>query len=342
MARLVVAQRSAGSPQAALPRAQVPAHPGAPPQSPPLPPAPTAVQVTLVGGASELHPAAAGSAVPADPQTAAASPLLVAKDVSDGLEQLLAQVKQLQAEKGSLPAELSGRLEGLLARLQQLPQPGTTGTAVLPGLEQLSGQLTQIVQQEVVRPQSGQLGLLSQLFGFHLEAELLSGKAKAALASLKLSLLELREELGGTVKEPLQRLELLQLSKARLAEEQVQFLPLLFPELEEGYLLVEKRREQGEGQESEPPLQLSISLRLAALGDLRIDMLYEQQGLHLRVACEDQEKMTYLQGCTAELTAALETVPLQGVSFAADAKQPIRTLRERLVPESLGMLDARI
>ena len=64
--------------------------------------------------------------------------------------------------------------------------------------------------------------------------------------------------------------------------------------------------------------------------------------MHLRVACEDQEKMTYLQGCTAELTAALETVPLQGVSFAADAKQPIRTLRERLVPESLGMLDARI
>jgi hypothetical protein len=52
--------------------------------------------------------------------------------------------------------------------------------------------------------------------------------------------------------------------------------------------------------------------------------------------------MGYLQSCAAELTAAIETVPLQGVSFAADAQMPTRKLQERLLPETLGMLDTRI
>lgn len=334
VAQLNLAQQSGVTPQ--LPAASKAA-------ALPLPAFPIEPQVALLGGVAEHQQAATVYRTPANaPPLAMSGPPIPAQQVSVDLDKLLAQVQQLQTEKGALPPELTGKLEGLLDRFNQLPQVPNSSVAVLPGLEMLSSQLTQIVQQAVMRPAGGQLGMLSQLFGFHLETELLQGKKKDALASLKLSLLGLRDFLGEKGSEPLQRLELLQLCKAKLAEEQVQFLPLLFPELEEGYLYVEKQREPEQDQDSEPPLQLSIALRVSALGDMRIDMLYDEQGLHLRVACEDQEKMAYLQGCSAELQAAIETVPLQGVSFAADAQVPTRQLQERLLPDALGMLDARI
>ncbi len=264
-----------------------------------------------------------------------------ARELVAGLEKLVAHVQELQGQKNALAPDLLGRLEGLLTRIRQLPQGAEVALPVLPGLEQIAGQLNQLVQQQALRPEGGQLGFLSQLFGFHLEAELLAGKQKAALASLKLSLLQLRKELSKTVEEPLQRLELFQLCKAKLAEENLQFLPLPFAELEEGYLLVEEQRKP-DGEESEPPLQLSLSLRLSGLGEMRVDMLYEKTGLHLRLACEDKAKMQYLQEHAATLQEMLTAVPLQGVSFAADAQSPARQLLELLLPSRSGVLDDRV
>ncbi len=291
-----------------------------------------------IPGAETVYRPPAQAAVTPQPNSATVIPA----EVSTGLKTLLAEVQHAQGAAGKLSPELLGRLEGLLDKLQQLPQAEKGTLPVMPGLELISQQLVQLVSQGPQRPEGGQLGLLSQLFGFHLEAELLKGKQKEALNNLKASLLALQKELGEeVVKEPLQRLEMFQLCKARLAEEQVQFLPLPFNELEEGYLLMEQA-EQNDDEESEPPLQLALSLRLSALGSMQVDMLYDKEGLHLRLACEDKEKMEYLQQHAAELEEAIETVPLQGVSFAADASEPARQLMARLLPEALGMLDARI
>lgn len=265
------------------------------------------------------------------------------EQLSVEIRQLLGQVQQLQGQQQGIAPELLGRLEGLLGRLQQLPQTAGDMPVLLPGFAAIVGQLEQLVAQQPTVSQGGQLGLLSQLFGFHLEAELLQGKKKAALASLKLSLLNLQKDLGEEVKEPLRRLELFQLCKAKLAEEQVQFLPLPFNELEEGYLLAERQPGADEDNGSgESPLQMSLSLRLSALGNIRVDMLYEQEGLHLRLACEDREKMGYLQNCTDELKESLKAIVLQGISFGADAQLPARQLQERLLPDSFNMLDARV
>jgi len=269
------------------------------------------------------------------------APPPVPAEISSGLQQLLGQVQNAQQQSGKLAPELLGRLEGLLDKLQQLPPATQPGAQVLPGLETLSNQLMQMIQQGPQHPEGGKLGFLSQLFGFHLEAELLRGQKKEALASLKTSLLALQKEMGEEVKDPLRRLELFQLCKARLAEDQLQFLPLPFNELEEGYLLLEKARQENDAGEK-PPLHVSLSLRLSALGNMRVDLLYDQQGLHLQLACEDKQKMAYLQQHADELKAAIETVPLRGVSFAADAQPPTRQLLERLLPEALGMLDARV
>jgi hypothetical protein len=261
--------------------------------------------------------------------------------LSAELEQLLSQVQQIQQETGKLSPELLGRLEGLLDKLQQLPQGAQREQTFLPGLELITSQLTQLVQLGPQQPKGGQLGFLSQLFGFHLEAELLQGKTKDALASLKMSLLAMQKELGEEVKEPLRRMEMFQLCKAKLAEEQVQFLPLPFNELEEGFLLMNKPQPDEE-ETSDQPLQLSLSLRLSALGSLRIDLLYDKQGLNLRLACEDKEKMTYLQKHASELEDAIEAIPLQGVSFASDARVPVMQLLEQLLPDAPGILNDRV
>lgn len=279
---------------------------------------------------------AAGGSVPT-PQPSAKSPA----EISSGLERLLRQVQQNQGQAERLSPELLGRLEGLHDKLQQLPPTAQSGQSAIPGLELIASQLAQLIQQGVQPAKGRQLGLLSQLFGFNFEAKLLKGQKKDTLASLKLSLLALQKELGKEIDEPLRRLEMLQLCKAKLAEEQVQFLPLPFDELEEGYLLMEKPPPDEE-QTTDRPLQLSLSLRLSALGNMQVDMLYEKQGLHLRIACEDKEKMAYLQNYTAELEAALETVALHTVSFSADGQVPARQLLERLLPEATSMLDARV
>lgn len=255
------------------------------------------------------------------------------------LKQLAGLVQQVQEQKTGLSPGLFGRLEGLLSRLQQ---SALNNSVAIPGFDHALGQLSQLLSQPPGVPQGGQLGLLSQLFGFYLEAELLQGKQKDALANLKQSLLSLQKELGEEVAEPLRRLELFQLCKARLGEDQVQFLPLPFSELEEGYLLAEQQ-ENNSDTENKKGLNLSVSLRLSALGNVRIDMLYSaEHGLQMQIAGENLEKKRYLESCADELRQAVQTVTLNAVSFSADAQLPAKQLQRRLVPEMEGMLDARI
>ena len=257
--------------------------------------------------------------------------------VSAEIKDLLGQISQLKEKGVSASPDLLGRLEGLQLRLQAVE-----GVArPLPGVEALLGQINQLVSQPATVFSGEKLGILSQLFGLHFETGLLDGKKKAALISLKSCLLELQQD-GDDVKDPLRRLELFQLCKAKLAENHVQFLPLPFAELEEGYLLAEKQEETTDFGGEEPPLQMSLSLRLSALGNIRIDILYEPDGLHLRLAGDGSHKMDYLKSCRGELEEALQAVELKGVSFSADAGLPARQLQERLLPESLNMFDTRV
>ena len=250
---------------------------------------------------------------------------------------LLKQISQLQKKGTSVPPDLLGRLEGLKLQLQAVVE-----TQQPPGVELLLDQMTTLIAQRPAIIPGERLGILSQLFGLHLETELLNGKKRDALASLKMCLLELQQD-GDDVDESLRRLELFQLCKAKLSADQVQFVPLPLSDLVEGYLLAE--REDGDERPAgdESPLKMSLSLRLSALGNIRIDMLYEEQtGLHLRLAGEDKGKMNYLKSCEGELVEALQAVKLQGVSFSSDAGLPARQLQERVLAESFAILDTRI
>ncbi len=262
--------------------------------------------------------------------------------LAEAIQELIQTVKQEAGGKREMPADLAGRLDVLLSRLRQLTAEAGQKPHLLPGLDALISQLTQLTQQPLQLPPGGQLGLLGQLFGFYLERELAQGRQREALASLKLSLLSLKQQLGEEVSEPLRRLELLQLCKARLAEEQVQFLPLPFPQLEEGYLLAERQAHDEAVAAEEEQLNLSMSLRLSALGNLQIDLNYTDQGLQLRLACESPEKMAYLQENASELKEAIQAVALRELSFASDARVPAKQLQQRLLPDAVNMLDARV
>jgi hypothetical protein len=254
-------------------------------------------------------------------------------------QQIMASLQPLVEQKQPLSPEILGRLEGLLERLSSL-KPASTDTLPSP---ELIANLTQMVHstlQSIVPPDGRTLGALGQLFGFHMERELLEGKLKDALANLKATLLAAAQDTSDDVQDPLRRIELFQLCKARLAEEGLAFLPLPFAELEEGYLLAERETSGKEG--ADPLLNMSMSLRLSALGNLRVDMLYDGHGLQLRLACDGQEKMNYVQGAQAELREGLQAVNLQGLSFAADAREPASQLGERLNPTAKNLLDERI
>ncbi len=258
------------------------------------------------------------------------------QQIPGAVEELLDAIAQ-RPESKTLPPELRGRLEGLLARLKGLP----AGASSLPEMEAALADLNQLVSQPMTTLSGQKLGLLAQLFGLHFETTLLDDKKKNALTNLKSILLELREG-GEDVHDPLRRLELFQLCKAKLADSQIQFVPLPFAGLEEGYLLADGGNATAAAEEDHSPTRLSLALRLSALGNVRVDILSEPDGIYLRLAGEDRHKMEYLKSCRKELNEALQALPLKGVSFSADAGLPARHLQERLMPETSQMFDTRI
>lgn len=137
----------------------------------------------------------------------------------------------------------------------------------------------------------------------------------------------------------LQQLDLQLLCQARLAQAGLTYLPLPFPFLEQGFLLIER------GSPTVPEegsVQLSLHLSLAALGDLRIDVLYDRQGLSLRFCCGSKESMALLAGLREELGAAPLGLPLRGVAFVTGAANPVQALIQRLFPDGEAILNTRV
>ena len=294
-----------------------------------------------------VNPGAGAVAVPIVPP--------VAQEVNQGLVTLAQELRGLlglgvDAPKaaGSLPALLSpdllGRIEGLTRQIHQLLTRDGVAPLLQQGLQLVAVQLQQLMMTPPTPARGETLGFLAQFFGLHLERELLLGKQKQALTNLKRTLLALQQKTGEDFREPLSRIEVFQLCKARFAETQLQFLPLPLVGLSDGYLLAERRKadEQDSAKEETDQVQLSLSLRLSGLGNLRVDLHFDpDQGLAVRLACEDQRKMEYVKKCEQELIDALTSVKLQQVHYSADARHPLGQLQQSLLPGQNTLLDTR-
>jgi len=278
------------------------------------------------------------------------------QEVHKALQPLLHELKTLLGVGSDAPRltstlnvpltpDILGRIDGLTTQIHQLLTREGVAPLLQQGLQLVAVQLQQLTAAPSVPAQGETLGILSQFFGLHLERELLLGKQKQALTNLKQTLLTLQQKSGEDLREPLNRIELFQLCRARFSDSQLQFLPLPLVGLSDGYLVASRQEadeQENTAQHQKEEVQMSLSLRLSSLGSMRVDLtLLPDKGLVVRLACEDRHKMEYLKGCEGELASVLSQLELRQIHYSADARHPLKQLQQSLLPQQSTLLDTR-
>jgi hypothetical protein len=249
-----------------------------------------------------------------------------------------------------------GNVLPLIGRQSQLFS-GVTAFAGDPGLmSQLS-----TTAQETLRfyAQGMQQGAAEGRFppafltrlGVNMEQLLAQDKPAEAAQTLKFALLELSQQTGTTDKSPLtadqltKTLELYQLLQIRLANESLFFLPLPFSFLLQGYLLIDTDRSgkhaEGKQQSSDADHTVELHLRLEGLGNVDIQIQHKEDRVSLRFLAQDAEKAKFFAEFRQELEQWITHGSLDSVQFLVGAKEPVKTLLEKITKDGAGMIDTR-
>lgn len=263
------------------------------------------------------------------------SPRLELRLIDDLLGERLNRSLHLLSGKWDLLPPLRELLEGGTPLFDRLSPAARVGLEIWMAIQGFSYE----------KPDPVLFRHLARRFGLDLEARLARGEKQEAIETLKGALLEVAQKIDDSSGETaervgrlLQSLEMFQLCQVRLGEAGLSLLPLPLPWLEQGYILADDSAERG--GEGENPFRLSLHLSLQGLGDLRVDFLYDQQGVYLRVAGESREKADFIASFQEELREALGP-SLQGLVFTEGAEGPAPALIRR-VAEKSGMLDTRV
>jgi hypothetical protein len=239
-------------------------------------------------------------------------------------------------------------LSPLLQILSQQPNPA---------LESLSATNSKVLtnflalQQPPVPGKEGGKALRQMIdtLGLNMEARLGQNIKNDAPDTLKSALLEVlhRFEESETIqkagKSLLSIIESFQFSQLRLELDKTIILPLPFPFLDQGYLLIDQQQKQeSEQQQHKKSLHFSLHLALTGLGNIQIEFLQTDDGLWMRFNCDSQEKADFVGEYREELKGQLEDIPLQGLSFAGTANAPGADLIRMLVPEGQSLLNTKV
>ncbi|MFV0436190.1 MAG: hypothetical protein ACK5PS_02170 [Desulfopila sp.] len=213
-------------------------------------------------------------------------------------------------------------------------------------LEQLASQQQQLVHEGIT---SG--SLLKQILdslGLAFEKMLAQSDGTGAAKTLKATLLELATigksgQLSDTFLRHLSTLEFFQLAQLQSQASQHFISPLPLPFLEQGFLTVEQSdpsvsNNDYAGQE----YRFSLFLRVTPLGNLRIDLFHNREGLSIRFLAEDQDKADFLDRYSKDLRENITESPVQRITFAAGAPDPATELIHRLVPEGHSVFQTTI
>lgn len=143
--------------------------------------------------------------------------------------------------------------------------------------------------------------------------------------------------------ESLRHLELWQLCRSRLGENDGTFVPLPLPFLDNGYLVARRREsaEEGGPEGGSDTFTLSLFLDLRKLGCVQIDLLYQKQELFVRFHCQDPEAAQAFSAARDELGDSLGGIPLATVAVGVGADSPDRALIREIIPAERSLLDAR-
>lgn len=229
--------------------------------------------------------------------------------------------------------------------------PRTGGTLPEGAQEILSGAV-RFLQTHPGKISGEDLAGLWRRLGLDMEALLAGGREAEAKAGLKAVLLQLaaRFESQGIFAEGVDRvldqLNLYQLCRHRLAQENIFFLPLPLPFLEQGYMLAEREPqsepEEDEDEPSEPPWKMTLHLKLSSLGSLEIKLLFEEEALRMRILCDSEETAAFVGRALPRLREDLSTVALKGFSVGTGAEEPVAKLVKRLAPDGQHFLEAQV
>jgi len=275
---------------------------------------------------------------------------------------LLENFQQLTGSEKSAAGQIAGRAAGqtvgqgapagshaaALSTALQLPLLSADMQAAL-------NEITYLLRADPGQVNGKNLAGLWEKLGLNLEALLAEDKGAQARTGLKSLLFTLasRLEQQGIFTEGLDRVldqfNLYQLCRHRLAQENIFFLPLPFPFLEQGYLLAEKEtyaedadEEDADEDRPEEAWKMTLHLKLSVLGALEIKLLFEDQALRLRVLCDSREKAALLSRALPRLKERLSTVSLHSFSVDAGAQDPVTSLVKRLAPDGEHFLEAQV
>jgi len=273
-------------------------------------------------------------------QVTATTPLLELKIITAPLQQYLGQSLTFIGQNLDLSS--------LLQTLQQPPNPA------IDALTTASRQLLENFFTLQQRPLNGKEGgeVLRQMIdtlGLQMEAKLGKGLTDEGTSSLKSALLEVIHLFGEseTTKEAgktlLSTIESFQLSQLRLDQDKTLIIPLPFPFLEQGYLLIDQKQDQEtEDHKRKKQLHFSLHLALSGLGNIQIEFVQTDDGLWMRFNCDSQEKADFVGQFSDDLRQQLADTPLHGLSFSGTANAPGTDLVRLLAPAGKSFLDTKV
>lgn len=184
--------------------------------------------------------------------------------------------------------------------------------------------------------------------GLSLEGLLAGGQKNLATQTLKAALLEVATlmkdgtELAETTSQLLGTLQLYQLAQLQLATDNLLIYPLPLPFLDNGYLLVEKNKDEQKQNADKKSTHYSVHLSLEPLGNLEVTFFQTHDGLYLTFASESDNKKEFLHDNENLLNEMLLSTDLLGISFTSKAGDPTSELIQKLVPSGETMLDTKI
>jgi hypothetical protein len=129
-----------------------------------------------------------------------------------------------------------------------------------------------------------------------------------------------------------------------LSTESIFFLPLPFPFLHTGFLLIDSKKE-GQGQDrgkstgEAQAKNVSMHLQLEGLGNLRIEIHQDNDQIALTFYSEDAERARFIGEHREELQNWLTTGQLRSAQFLIGSKEPTKVLIEKLLHGSTGMIN---
>ena len=272
-------------------------------------------------------------------QVTATTPLLELKIISAPFQQHLGQSLTFIGQNLDLSS--------LLGTLQQPPNPGIE--TLTTASRQILENFFTLQQMPLQGKEGGEvLRQMIDTLGLQMEAKLGKGLQDEGMNSLKSALLEVihlfkeSEKIEGAAKTLVATIESFQLSQLRLDQDKTLIIPLPFPFLDQGYLLIDQKQEQEtEDHKRKKQLHFSLHLALSGLGNIQIEFVQTEEGLWMRFNCDSQEKADFVGQFSDDLKQQLADTPLQGLSFSGTAKAPDTDLVRRLVPAGKSFLDTK-